>query len=1077
MGLQNEFYKKLHPEQFSDSVLIKKGNLDRDMLDYYLESITSKNLEKTFEEFCRKLAELEVCPNLLPQTGPTGGGDSKVDSETYPVAKEISDLWYYGNTAASDRWAFAISAKKDWKSKVKSDVDKIVLVNKQEDRRYTKIFFMSNQYIPDKKRAQAEDGMRNLHGLDIRILDRSWILDKVFSSSRNINMTISVFGFSDSFRDELKTGVQDLKRKQEFEENEQKLFSPQTKKSEAVALAQRNVILARELEYPLHQILGLIDRSIRLSAENGSIVEHANAVCDAAWTVYWWYEDNDTYYRFYKDYEKIVVESQNVHLFINLVTLWINLFSLSQNDKTLSIDEHTRILKEEYSRHTSNPSKPNTAIEAKAAFQLIRFFLGDDPDNIADDIILILEESAGHLDLDIYPLCRAIQEGPMFEDTKRFSEMFERSVDIMSEQKRNIEAAKLLASRGRKLKNERPYDALIYFSRTLSKLYNEESKELLTFAILDMADIFQNIGLFWAARNFYYYDFILCLNQYFKYGDVSPVLFISAYCLKNIELRLGHILYAIVFHRFSLIAEHIYPGDIKSEDDDDDNFDYVLALQLLRTPYETAKGLGAFPAFLDEHGLPFSRAAMKYELGHYDEEMLAELGGSTEVFDNVIGKWKDQPALKQMINTPWYGFEETCSLHSRVLGCSIDVNVSAPYNHGELEFAATILASIESFLGSGFPNKLVSLSGKIDINLRYNGSTQELVRVLCSAEKPSSLDVVFRDYDSQNIVHEQKLFSDFMNHLLAEIISIMFPIPSELKKIETMVKNDAAFVRSGIFSNSIFFGMEVLGKETFDYPTSIHDYPCFEMRRKQKSPITSTPKQKTTVTAESPKNVVFDLPPDADFAKISNANMYTSSIINISVWNQAQWKGVMFMAYIGHYQPPILSFVFGTDRGKAIWEDWHRLIGDYDVDGQIGIRIIKGIDREHPNWYRVAIGPSSFSSKAVEDMFIVSLPVRVHTMQPSSDANLKMFETELRKHQDFFLCPAHMSDGMTEPSVYIESGIKIKRESIIICNASDILENDFLSVSAIMPNDDPIIPKGKENSPIVEILRRKKSLQ
>ena len=42
----------------------------------------------------------------------------------------------------------------------------------------------------------------------------------------------------------------------------------------------------------------------------------------------------------------------------------------------------------------------------------------------------------------------------MFEDTKRFSEMFERSVDIMSEQKRNIEAAKLLASRGRKLKTK-----------------------------------------------------------------------------------------------------------------------------------------------------------------------------------------------------------------------------------------------------------------------------------------------------------------------------------------------------------------------------------------------------------------------------------------------------------------------------------------------------------------------------------------------------------------------------------------------------------------------------------------------
>lgn len=269
MGRQNEFYKKTHPEQFSDSVLVKKGNLSRDMFDYYLESLTSKNLEKTFEEFCRKLAESEVCPNLLPQTGPTGGGDSKVDSETYPVSKEISDRWYFGNTAASERWAFAISAKKDWQSKVKSDVVKIVSVNQQEGRGYTKIFFMSNQYVPDKKRAQVEDELRNLHGLDIRILDRNWILDKVFSSPQNIDMTISVFGFSESFRDEVKMGSQDLKRKQEFEENEQILASQQTKQSELVSLAQRNVILARELEYPLHQLLGLIDRSIRLSAKKG----------------------------------------------------------------------------------------------------------------------------------------------------------------------------------------------------------------------------------------------------------------------------------------------------------------------------------------------------------------------------------------------------------------------------------------------------------------------------------------------------------------------------------------------------------------------------------------------------------------------------------------------------------------------------------------------------------------------------------------------------------------------------------------------------------------------------------------
>ena len=130
------------------------------------------------------------------------------------------------------------------------------------------------------------------------------------------------------------------------------------------------------------------------------------------------------------------------------------------------------------------------------------------------------------------------------------------------------------------------------------------------------------------------------------------------------------------------------------------------------------------------------------------------------------------------------------------------MNSSAPYNHGEFELAATILATIESFLGSGLPNKLISLRGAIEINLRYDNSTQELVRILHPAETPSSIEVVFRDYDSQNIVHEQELFSDFMNSLLAEVISIMFPIPSELARIEKMVQNDAAFDCSGVFANS-----------------------------------------------------------------------------------------------------------------------------------------------------------------------------------------------------------------------------------------------------------------------------------
>ena len=91
MSRQRESYKKMHPEQFSDSQVVQKGQLDRSFLDFYLDSLTSRNMDKQFEDFCRHIAENEICPNLLPQTGPTGGGDSKVDSETYPVSENLAE--------------------------------------------------------------------------------------------------------------------------------------------------------------------------------------------------------------------------------------------------------------------------------------------------------------------------------------------------------------------------------------------------------------------------------------------------------------------------------------------------------------------------------------------------------------------------------------------------------------------------------------------------------------------------------------------------------------------------------------------------------------------------------------------------------------------------------------------------------------------------------------------------------------------------------------------------------------------------------------------------------------------------
>jgi hypothetical protein len=121
------FLKKRRPERFSDSRIKQSNEVDRSLLEYHVASITSRSQEKDFERFAQRLAEREICPNLRPQTGPTGGGDSKVDSETYPVADSLVLTWYsgLGSEASHERWALAFSAKKAWPGKLKSDIEKI----------------------------------------------------------------------------------------------------------------------------------------------------------------------------------------------------------------------------------------------------------------------------------------------------------------------------------------------------------------------------------------------------------------------------------------------------------------------------------------------------------------------------------------------------------------------------------------------------------------------------------------------------------------------------------------------------------------------------------------------------------------------------------------------------------------------------------------------------------------------------------------------------------------------------------------------------------------------------------------
>ena len=74
----SQFYRNRRPEYFSDSKIVAKVVLPREQLDFELSQISTNLKHDSFATLCRKLAEKLISPNLIPQVGPTGGGDGKM---------------------------------------------------------------------------------------------------------------------------------------------------------------------------------------------------------------------------------------------------------------------------------------------------------------------------------------------------------------------------------------------------------------------------------------------------------------------------------------------------------------------------------------------------------------------------------------------------------------------------------------------------------------------------------------------------------------------------------------------------------------------------------------------------------------------------------------------------------------------------------------------------------------------------------------------------------------------------------------------------------------------------------------
>lgn len=1066
------FYKDKHPELFSDSVVTKNAILDKNIFEYHLETLTNRSQEKDFEHFCRALAEKEICPNLIVQTGPTGGGDSKVDSETYPVADNLSLTWYsgIGREASSERWAFAFSTKKDWQSKVAADVMSII----SADRNYAKIFFFSNQFISDKKRAATEDKLRHKHNIDIRIFDRTWIVEKVFNNNHK-EIAIEKLGLSDSFKNEVKVGPLDYKRLQELNEIEQYIQSHIASDNPSVVIepAINAAIVSCELELSNTKTNGLFDRALTLAKKYGTNKQVKDCLYQWAWTLFWWHEDFQTYYQIFCLFEDDIANCPSLNDLERLANLLLNLFRLSQdsgNDK-YHFQEHLKKFQEYYNLVTENENKPNATLQARAIYIPIRLITGENIDDLVKELIDIFKLSENSLSLNFQLLKRAIIEIPFYQYATNYDELFELVIKLSENRKQELEAAQLLVMRAHQLEDEKPYSAIKHLGRAFVKLIKEESKKDLTNVLFNMGTLFDRVGLNWAAHGYYLNCFQIGMQHYFDYGEVYPNLLGALHGLKSFEMLNGRIIHAAEFHWLEQATQNIYltlysDSDLKSilDQENYDLFDVILGIQVFRTSFDQLPFLEYVPTYLEEKGLLFSSMALKYMLGHIDSNLLEVLGSEAAV-EEYINNWYNQPARNQLLNLPWYGLGPNYTLTSQIMGCAI--TFSAQNSFPCIEVAESIAAAIEAFMGTGIVDGMYSITPTIAIIV--NLSTQKSFAIQPSInDGKHSLIVYCEPYPEDTDISYQMRVKEFVLDVVIQTISRMIHFETLQKSLENMIRNDSLLDRAITFTNSTQIIGNYFNAHTPSVDHEVGKDISYSFVRiapvifRDNDTNTNDNLNKPEVKIKQYKNA--DTLPS--FEDVKQSEIITVPTINIPLWESAKWRGVAVLSD-GEKNLALSPIFENIDAGKEIFKEWITLFGDYDKEDYIRVGLIKGIDKNNPTYYRVVFSANQELSIRTGKKIIMA-HCRSHTMEAKNNSNVKMFENMYSQIKSFDIFPSEAINGM----VNFHPELIIHKTSIEICDAWQIDDSSFLS-SAIFPFDRPVIPPDITDAPVLNIIKRK----
>ncbi len=1023
----SQFMRRRRPELFSDTTGEPLPRVDRSTLEWWLGSLTARNQQHDFEVFCRRLAERELCPNWRPLTGPTGGGDSKADAATYPVAPEIAERWFEATPPpTSERWALAISAKADWKAKVRSDVASLANTALAPAR----VYFLTNQYVKDKTRDDVERELSQKHALHVEILDLAWISARV-CDHRNDDLAIECLHVSATHHAS-QPGPNDRRRTDEVRAIEDRLKNSTTSSHPTRVHLMDDFLRIAELEAqlgkPRNSVEQRLARAQQIAEEVGAQPNIRRVLYQRAWILHWWYDDTAGANQALDEWLRHTDEIDDAWELQQISNLWHLRLGNSTKPRAKTVwSAHKRIVACA-DRLASEKARPNNALHASIIGDTLRLQAAlhskTDTADIIDRLTQAFAESRGLVLVPLVALSEPLVEmdsAGIFDDDQHYEALFTVLIDLQKDRAGELKSGRAYARRGYRFLQEKNYQrALSCLGRARVLLATHESVDDLVHVMFAVGCVYEVLDCPWAAHSEYVHALALALQRAHRQVP-SPIAVQILLRLASLEVLAGRPTCVFMWvETLSAVAAIVgRQADIQQEVA---HLDSALGALFLRADCRGLEPASTLCACLDALQLWGSRMVLLYALGHVPEareEGLLPDRDERELAD-VLRRFAFSEDAEQLADMSLL-MSPRERLTTVILGSS--VVVTFPNSLAGTGIAQGVLAFLEAVFVSLVKRQATLTAALLTINIREAAHDSDSVESSIDERDLAMIDLTlgghfFRDGG----VNLSSVAVGNLRVALVELLTGRFAMWSS-GALGELLEGDSVGDRAfaiGLPTASLDW-LAARERMRFEHWSS----------REGHRPLTRTTEWwldggGSRPAARRREEVFVDL-------------------MDIRRWREAGYRGVAFLvpqvppdhpADGPTPPPPAMGFLFDNALPAGLlFSGWRAQLGEEDTENAIDVTIVEEVESDGS--YAVIVSPGDEYLRRLGHRSVLSQST-CQICKPTSGM-LSLFKIEYSRSRTYSLMPFVPGDnGLT-----MAPGLAIRKRHLTLLRYPDLPADDM----------------------------------